>query len=136
MTVEIGTEAAQFPEQEYINGIFLAVQEDGEVTSSLDHDRTTGEVSSSTNAFAVFYSGKSWMAMAVVVVMAVVTAVEVKAWVEAAEAAAAEAAAREAAAAAAAAAEAVVNVVEEAVIAVQLVMAFVEAFEWVLRVAW
>ncbi len=25
MTVEIGTEAAQFPEKEYINGIFLAV---------------------------------------------------------------------------------------------------------------
>ena len=27
MNVEIGTEAAQFPEKEYINGIFLAVQE-------------------------------------------------------------------------------------------------------------
>jgi hypothetical protein len=26
MTVEIGTEAAQFPEKEHINGIFLAVQ--------------------------------------------------------------------------------------------------------------
>jgi hypothetical protein len=26
MNVEIGTEAAQFPEKEYINGIFLAVQ--------------------------------------------------------------------------------------------------------------
>jgi hypothetical protein len=25
MNVEIGTEAAQFPEEEYINGIFLAV---------------------------------------------------------------------------------------------------------------
>jgi hypothetical protein len=25
MNVEIGTEAAQFPEKEYINGIFLAV---------------------------------------------------------------------------------------------------------------
>jgi hypothetical protein len=25
MKVEIGTEAAQFPEKEYINGIFLAV---------------------------------------------------------------------------------------------------------------
>jgi hypothetical protein len=25
MNVEIGTEAAQFPEQEYINGIFVAV---------------------------------------------------------------------------------------------------------------
>jgi hypothetical protein len=25
MTVEIGTEAAQFPEREYINGIFVAV---------------------------------------------------------------------------------------------------------------
>ncbi len=111
-------------------------REEGEVTSSLDHDPTIGEVSSSTNAFAGFYSGKSWMVMAVVVVMALVTAVAVKACVEAAEAAAAEAAAREAAAAAAAAAEAVVNVVEEAVIAVQLVMALVGAFEWVLRVAW
>jgi hypothetical protein len=28
MNVEIGTEAAQFPEKEYINVIFLAVQED------------------------------------------------------------------------------------------------------------
>ncbi len=26
MNVEIGTEAAQFPEKEYINGIFLAVR--------------------------------------------------------------------------------------------------------------
>jgi hypothetical protein len=26
MNVEIGTEAAQFPEKEYINAIFLAVQ--------------------------------------------------------------------------------------------------------------
>jgi hypothetical protein len=25
MSVEIGTEAAQFPEKEYINGIFIAV---------------------------------------------------------------------------------------------------------------
>jgi hypothetical protein len=28
MTVEIGTEAAQFPEKEYINGIFVAGQEE------------------------------------------------------------------------------------------------------------
>jgi hypothetical protein len=27
MNVEIGTEAAQFPEKEYINGIFFAVYE-------------------------------------------------------------------------------------------------------------
>jgi hypothetical protein len=27
MNVEVGTEAAQFPEKEYINGIFLAVHE-------------------------------------------------------------------------------------------------------------
>jgi hypothetical protein len=27
MNVEIGTEASQFPEKEYINGIFLAVYE-------------------------------------------------------------------------------------------------------------
>jgi hypothetical protein len=30
MTVEIGTEAAQFPEKEYINGIFLAAYESNE----------------------------------------------------------------------------------------------------------
>ncbi len=29
MDVEIGTEAAQFPEKEYINGIFLAVNVQG-----------------------------------------------------------------------------------------------------------
>jgi hypothetical protein len=29
MTAEIGTEAAQFPEKEYINGIFLAVYVQG-----------------------------------------------------------------------------------------------------------
>ncbi len=28
MNVEIGTEAAQFPEKEYINGIFVAVSSD------------------------------------------------------------------------------------------------------------
>jgi hypothetical protein len=28
MNVEIGTEAAQFPEKEYINGIFVAVRAD------------------------------------------------------------------------------------------------------------
>jgi hypothetical protein len=27
MNVEIGTEAAQFPEKEYINGIFVVVQD-------------------------------------------------------------------------------------------------------------
>ncbi len=26
MNVEVGTEAAQFPEKEYINGVFFAVQ--------------------------------------------------------------------------------------------------------------
>jgi hypothetical protein len=31
MNVEIGTEAAQFPEKEYINGIFLAVRQPMEV---------------------------------------------------------------------------------------------------------
>jgi hypothetical protein len=31
MNVEIGTEAAQFPEKEYINGIFFAVSVHGEV---------------------------------------------------------------------------------------------------------
>jgi hypothetical protein len=33
MNVEIGTEAAQFPEKEYINGIFfLAVQASGQIS--------------------------------------------------------------------------------------------------------
>jgi hypothetical protein len=31
MNVEIGTEAAQFPEKEYINGVFFAVSVHGEV---------------------------------------------------------------------------------------------------------
>ncbi len=31
MNVEIGTEAAQFPEKEYMNGIFFAVSVHGEV---------------------------------------------------------------------------------------------------------
>jgi hypothetical protein len=32
MNVEIGTEAAQFPEKEYINGIFVAVRSDALTT--------------------------------------------------------------------------------------------------------
>jgi hypothetical protein len=38
MNVEIGTEAAQFPEKEYINGIFLAVQatQPGELFLGID----------------------------------------------------------------------------------------------------
>ncbi len=36
MNVEIGTEAAQFPEKEYINGIFIVVQGvDGVTTKDL-----------------------------------------------------------------------------------------------------
>jgi hypothetical protein len=35
MNVEIGTEAAQFPEKEYINGIFLAVHSGGAANRSL-----------------------------------------------------------------------------------------------------
>jgi hypothetical protein len=31
MSVDIGTEAAQFPEKEYINGIFVAVQRNRKV---------------------------------------------------------------------------------------------------------
>jgi hypothetical protein len=34
MNVEIGTEAAQFPEKEYINGIFLAVWQNGKCNRS------------------------------------------------------------------------------------------------------
>jgi hypothetical protein len=34
MNVEIGTEAAQFPEKEFINGIFLAVQCSGSANIS------------------------------------------------------------------------------------------------------
>jgi hypothetical protein len=36
MNVEIGTEAAQFPEKEYINGIFVAVQD--VLTDGSGHD--------------------------------------------------------------------------------------------------
>ncbi len=36
MNVEIGTEAAQFPEKEYINGIFVAVH-----LLAGDHERAT-----------------------------------------------------------------------------------------------
>ncbi len=32
MTAEIGTEAAQFPEKEYINGIFVAVHQQVQYT--------------------------------------------------------------------------------------------------------
>ncbi len=39
MNVEIGTEAAQFPEKEYINGIFVAVWELGGIRFELDEDR-------------------------------------------------------------------------------------------------
>ncbi len=34
MNVEIGTEAAQFPEKEYINGIFVAVWGDAQTSSA------------------------------------------------------------------------------------------------------
>jgi hypothetical protein len=34
MNVEIGTEAAQFPGKEYINGIFLAVQQQPYIRST------------------------------------------------------------------------------------------------------
>jgi hypothetical protein len=37
MNVEIGTEAAQFPLEEYINGIFIAVQGLEKVLSILPH---------------------------------------------------------------------------------------------------
>jgi hypothetical protein len=35
MNVEIGTEAAHFPEKDYINGIFLAVYKLGVISTSL-----------------------------------------------------------------------------------------------------
>jgi hypothetical protein len=37
MNVEIGTEAAQFPEKEYINGIFVAVYVSSLQTASKDY---------------------------------------------------------------------------------------------------
>ncbi len=37
MNVEIGAEVALFPEKEYINGIFVAVQSEGPVVSSSNH---------------------------------------------------------------------------------------------------
>ncbi len=36
MNVEIGTEAAQFPEKEYINGIFVAVRFEHALDTGLD----------------------------------------------------------------------------------------------------
>ncbi len=44
MNVEIGTGAAQFPEKEYINGIFLAVHThagNGKFITSLDKTKYT-----------------------------------------------------------------------------------------------
>jgi hypothetical protein len=38
MNVEIGSEAKQFPEKEYINGIFLAVHEPGLCDKLLSFD--------------------------------------------------------------------------------------------------
>jgi hypothetical protein len=40
MNVEIGTEAEQFPEKEYINGIFVAVQSSEGVKESVYHVKT------------------------------------------------------------------------------------------------
>jgi hypothetical protein len=48
MNVEIGTEAAQFPEKEYINGIFVAVQYAAcrfSVFLSLNQSIQTGQMS-------------------------------------------------------------------------------------------
>jgi hypothetical protein len=47
MNVEIGTEAAQFPEKEYINGIFLAVQTSGQISQ----DDVNGFSSTSEGCF-------------------------------------------------------------------------------------
>jgi hypothetical protein len=41
MNVEIGTEAAQFPEKEFINGIFIAVFIQDEFAYRLDKKGTT-----------------------------------------------------------------------------------------------
>jgi hypothetical protein len=40
MNVEIGTEAAQFPEKEYINGIFLAVYATVPLMTVIEKDGT------------------------------------------------------------------------------------------------
>jgi hypothetical protein len=42
MNVEIGTEAAQFPEKEYINGIFVAVH--NRITRKIDLIKTNHDM--------------------------------------------------------------------------------------------
>jgi hypothetical protein len=39
MNVEIGTEATHFPENEYINGIFLAVHANNKNSSGINYKR-------------------------------------------------------------------------------------------------
>jgi hypothetical protein len=43
MNVEIGTEAAQFPEKEYINGIFLAVRYLKKKNAKKQREKNQGE---------------------------------------------------------------------------------------------
>ncbi len=50
MNVEIGTEAAQFPEKEYINGIFVAVQDGAwtDLFENLSVNSLKGDLSNAT----------------------------------------------------------------------------------------
>jgi hypothetical protein len=68
MNVEIGTEAAQFPEKEYINGIFLAVwllitfyilnNTMTHVTLQFKNDKSSRHFDSTERIFSIFFSRK------------------------------------------------------------------------------
>jgi hypothetical protein len=47
MNVEIGTEASQFPEKEYINGIFVAVHASHIILVKSGRETSTGYTTSS-----------------------------------------------------------------------------------------
>ncbi len=44
MNVETGTEAAQIPEKEYINGIFLAVLPGKDLGQAVDHQQQQADL--------------------------------------------------------------------------------------------
>jgi hypothetical protein len=54
MNVEIGTEAVQFPEKEYINGIFVAVWGNDTFSANLLEDYMLNSKTFSMFPFAIF----------------------------------------------------------------------------------